>query len=95
MDANAPAAGKPDTPGGLIGDAELQHLCLAGANDLQCFGDNGGFDAPPETERSKLAPLSVTRWRRYPLQRPDEIGDSVEHILEQLIDQSTQTAATG
>src|SRR5579859_3587014 len=44
--ANGATAGQSDIPGGLVGDAKLQHLRFAAGNHVQRLGDDGAFDAP-------------------------------------------------
>src|SRR6201996_6752759 len=43
--ADGAAAGQTDIPGGLVGDAELQHLGLARLDHVQRLSDHGPLDA--------------------------------------------------
>src|SRR5262249_38452865 len=44
-DADGAAAGEPDIPGGLVGDAEFEHLGLARGNHVQRLGHDRALDA--------------------------------------------------
>src|SRR6202035_4063775 len=39
------AAGQPDIPGGLVGDAKFEHLWLAAGDHIERFGDDSALDA--------------------------------------------------
>src|SRR6202521_3586346 len=39
------AAGQPDIPRGLVGDAEFEHFRLAAGDHVERLGNNGAFDA--------------------------------------------------
>src|SRR5579859_3508067 len=54
-DANRAAAGQPDIPGGLVGNAELQHLRLAGLDHVHGLGDDRALDAAAGDRAQKRA----------------------------------------
>src|SRR5262249_51942876 len=55
IDANRAAAGKPDLPGGFVGDAEFQRLGLAAFDDVDCLGDHRALDATAGHAAEKIA----------------------------------------
>src|SRR5262249_2540459 len=52
-DADGAAAGQPDIPGGLVGDAELQHLRFSGRNHVERLGDDSALDAAARNRAQK------------------------------------------
>src|SRR6266700_5093104 len=54
-DADGATAGQPDIPGGLVGDAEFQHLRLAAGDHVERLGDHGALDAAAGDRPQKSA----------------------------------------
>src|SRR5579863_6450940 len=53
--ADFAAAGQPDLPGGLVGDAEFQHLRLPAFDHVERLGDHRAFDAAAGHRAEKIA----------------------------------------
>src|SRR6202035_2667466 len=49
------AAGQPDIPGGLVGDAEFEHLWLAAGDHIERLGDDSALDAAAGHRSQKRA----------------------------------------
>src|SRR5439155_9835859 len=45
VDPDGAAAGEPDLPGGLVGDAEFERLGFAAVDHVEGFGDHRALDA--------------------------------------------------
>src|SRR5215475_1893597 len=54
-DTDGAAAGQTDIPGGLVGDAELQHFGLARSDHIQRLGHHGAFDAAARNRAQERA----------------------------------------
>src|SRR3954469_3841186 len=55
--ADGAAARQPDLPGGLVGDAEFQHLRLAVLDHVHGLGDHGALDAAARHRAEEIALL--------------------------------------
>src|SRR5579859_667742 len=55
IDADGTAAGQPDFPGGLVGNAEFQHFRFAAVDHVECFGHHRAFDAAARHRAQKIA----------------------------------------
>src|SRR3954451_8315818 len=55
VDPNGAAAGQPDIPRGLVGDAELQNFRLAAVDHVDRLGDHRAFHAAAGHAAEKIA----------------------------------------
>src|SRR5262249_40942743 len=54
IDPDGAAARQADLPGGVVGNAEFQHLGLAAVDDVNGFGDHRAFDATARHRAEKI-----------------------------------------
>src|SRR5262245_5051676 len=55
IDADRPAAGEADLPGGLVGDAEFERLGLAALDHVERLGDDRALDAAARHRAEEIA----------------------------------------
>src|SRR5580698_3639925 len=85
--ADGAAAGQSDIPGGLVGDAEFEHLGLTARNHVQRFSHDGAFDAAAGN-RAQECPVVVDDevGARRPRRRAPGLDDSGErHAMTGLL----------
>src|SRR5499433_339219 len=79
IDADGAAAGQPDLPGGLVGDAEFERLRLAALDHVERFGHHRALDAAARDAAEEIALIVDHQIRTH---RPRRRAPGLDHGRE-------------